>query len=247
MSVHSSGYCATKIENLSVRFNEEPILDNVNLNLRCGELTAIIGPNGAGKSTLFKALLDLISFNGKIEFMSMDGRVSPRPRTGYVPQQLDIDRLAPISVEDMFAACFSKRPAFLPPSPKTKRRIETCLKEAGISELANRKVGALSGGELQRALLALATNPMPELLLLDEPVSGVDISGMQSFYESVIELKEKKDLTILLISHDFDAVNRFADRVALLNATILADGPPETTLRSDAFKAQFGFRWGADD
>lgn len=242
--MHACGFCTTKIENLSVRFGDTMVLDRINLNLHCGELTAVIGPNGAGKSTLFKALLGLIPFSGSIEFMNKNGEVKARPRTGYVPQYLDIDRMAPISVKDVCAACFSRRPVFLPVSRRVNQKVDDCLSETGMQNLKNRRLGALSGGELQRVLLSLAVTPMPELLLLDEPVSGVDISGMQAFYESVRKLRNEKDLTIILISHDFDAVSRFADRVILLHHKIIADGPPSQVLSGSAFTNLFGFRWG---
>lgn len=216
-SKNSCGLCTTSIEGLGVTRGNYIILENVNVHMRCGELTAIIGPNGAGKSTLLKALLGEIKHTGQLKFLNNHGKETNKPNIGYVPQQLSFDLGMPTSVYDLFVACKSERPVWLSHSKKLRVDILKILSRVQAEQVIDRRLGALSGGELQRVLLALALDPMPDILLLDEPVSGVDRSGMELFYEMVSTLRKDFDLTILLISHDLPLIARYADRVVFLN------------------------------
>lgn len=234
------GYCCTKIQSFSVKVGKTDILENVNLHLHCGEMTALIGPNGAGKSTLLKAILGEIKHEGNLIFAGSNEKVTRRPVIGYVPQQLDFDTAAPISVRNLFAACIGERPAWKTGSVKLTRRILDCLDIVQAGGLIDRRLGALSGGELQRVLLALALEPMPQLLLLDEPVSGVDRKGLEVFYEIVSKIREQFDLTIILVSHDLDIVKKHADRVVLLNKTVILNGPPEQVYSDKRLHETFG-------
>lgn len=235
-----SGLCCTKIENFGVRKGTLSILENVNIHIHCGELTAIIGPNGAGKSTLLKALLGEIPHTGELKFMGTGGVRGDMPVIGYVPQHLDFDPGTPTSVLDLFIASCSRKPAwFFKPSGIKKRALEG-LAKVKAEHLLNRRLGALSGGELQRVLLALALDPVPNLLLLDEPVSGVDQGGLELFYNTVSELRSNYDLTIILVSHDLELVAKYADRVVLLNRTVITSGTPRQVFNDERTLKIFG-------
>ena len=169
--------CCLRVENLSVRIGSDPILQDINLHVHCGELVALIGPNGAGKSTFLKAILGQREYEGVIAF-SEPGQRSKKPRIGYVPQSPAFDPSDPVSVADLFACCMSKRPAFLGLGKAMRQKVLECLERVHGEDLIDKRVGTLSGGELQRILLALALEPMPNILILDEPLSGVDVEGM---------------------------------------------------------------------
>ena len=235
--------CCLKIENLSVRFGDDPILEDVNLHMHCGQIVALIGPNGAGKSTLIKAILGQRSYEGKIVFTPAGGPEAPL-RIGYVPQSPAFDQGDPISVLDLFACCLSRRPAFLPVKRAFREQVKGCLARVHGESLIDKRIGDLSGGELQRVLLALALTPQPDLLILDEPVSGVDQNGLESFYQTVDELKRKNHMAILLVSHDLDVVERYADRVVLIQGTVVKQGSPQMVFDSPEFEQVFYARGG---
>ncbi|NLU52973.1 MAG: metal ABC transporter ATP-binding protein [Clostridiaceae bacterium] len=238
-----SGYCCTKIENFGVELGNLKILDNINLHLHCGELTAIIGPNGAGKSTLVKALLGQVPHTGTISFMQANATASKAPVMGYVPQNLNLDPTSPTSVLDLFVAARSSYPVWLLKPRKEVQKVREKLDRVKAGHLVHRKLGALSGGELQRVLLALALDPIPDILLLDEPVSGIDQNGLELFYETVSALRKAFDLSIILVSHDMDMIYKYADRVVLLNRTVLAMGTPEEVFNSESFFEVFSMNW----
>lgn len=220
----SCGLCCTRIENFSVKKGTTVILDNVNMHIHCGELTAVIGPNGGGKSTLLRSILGEVKHTGTLSFLNSKNEKSARPRFGYVPQNLSFDRFAPVSVLDLFGSLNSRRPVWLGVSQKIRKLAQESLAITGAEHLINKRLGDLSGGELQRVLLALALVPLPDLLLLDEPVSGIDQAGLELFYKIVSNLREKYDLSIILVSHDLELVSRYADRVILLDKKIIASG-----------------------
>lgn len=234
------GYCCTKIQGFSVKIGKTEILKDVNLHLHCGELTAVIGPNGAGKSTLLKAILGEVKHGGAITFAGSNGDISGRPIVGYVPQQLEFDTAAPISVQNLFASCMNNKPAWYKPSKQMSQDILKCLSRVQAEGLINKRLGSLSGGELQRVLLALALEPMPQLLLLDEPVSGVDRKGLEVFYEIVSKVRELYDLSIILVSHDLDLVKKHADRVVLIDETVILNGTPEKVFSDKRLHETFG-------
>ena len=223
-----SDFCCTKVENLSVTIGTNKILKDINLHFHCGELTSIIGPNGAGKSTLLKALLGEIKHTGNLTYVGTSSKGITTPIIGYVPQYLNFDLSTPASVLDLFIACNSKTPVWLYSSK-------------------NRKLGALSGGELQRVLLALALDPMPNILLLDEPVSGIDQNGLELFYDILMDVKSKYDLSIILVSHDLDLVAKYADKVVLLKGTVLCSGTPKEVFTNKTTSKIFGLSWYEED
>ena len=234
-----SKICCTKIENFTVKAGRLTIFENVNIHVHCGQLTAIIGPNGAGKSTLLKAIIGEVSHTGSLKYVDAKGKHTGKPVIGYVPQFLQMDVSAPITVLDLFSACLSRKPVWLLPSNKRQQIVEG-LKRVRASELIDRRLGALSGGELQRVLLALALNPMPDILLLDEPVSGVDQNGLEIFYEILEDLQNSEDMAIILISHDLNMVARHADQVVLMDKGIVCSGSPQEVFADSRTKRIFG-------
>ncbi len=237
------GLCCTRIEDFSVTIGKNKILENVSLHIHCGELTAIIGPNGAGKSTLLKAILGETKHTGELKFMDAKGMHSGNPLIGYVPQHLSFDLSTPASVLDFSVACRTRIPTWLTVSKRMKNMVYESLVRVKAEHLMNRRLGALSGGELQRVLLALALDPIPDLLLLDEPVSGIDQNGLELFYNTVSELRKKYDLSIILVSHDLAPVSKYADRVILLNRTVVSNGTPQMVFNDEQTIKLFGLSW----
>ena len=233
------GLHCLKINNITVRAGGQTLVEDVSLHAHCGEITALIGRNGAGKSTLFKAILGQIPHRGEVVFTGHDGVPAHRaPRIGYVSQSLNIDESSPATVLDMAVAYTSRWPAFLPTPRRLRREIAAHFERFDAADLLDKPAGRLSGGEWQRVLLAIATRPHPDMLVLDEPVSGVDEAGLHRFYELLEQLRQQ-DMVILLISHDLHYVRRHADRVVLLDRRVLAKGSPDEVFGSEAFAAAF--------
>ena len=235
--------CCLRVENLSVRIGADSILKDMNLHVHCGEMVALIGPNGAGKSTFLKAILGQREFTGTIAF-SEPGQRSKKPRIGYVPQSPAFDPSDPVSVADLFACCMSRRPAFLGLGRSMRELVLECLDRVHGKELIDKRVGTLSGGELQRVLLALALEPMPNILILDEPLSGVDIEGMENLMDMLDEIREVYDLSILMTTHDFSMLPRYADQVVLVDHGIKKQGTPTDVLESEEFHLAFHLKGG---
>lgn len=235
------GLHCLKMNNIGVYAGGRQLLHNVNIHCHCGELTVLIGRNGAGKSTLLRAILGEIPHIGRIEYRNReDGLLKPDFRVGYVPQTLGLDKSAPTSVYDLFASLMTRRPIFLPQSKKRRAEYIGQLKLFQAEQLIDQRLGSLSGGELQRVLLSVATFPTPDLLILDEPVSGIDENGLQLFYTIVSHLKEQFDMAIILVSHDLNYVARYADQVVLLDGTVRAAGTPQEVFSGKPFRDTFG-------
>ena len=235
---NSCGYCCTKISNISVKRGSKQILKNVNIHIHCGKLTVIIGKNGAGKSTLLKAILGEIPQEGSITFKNKNNE-EKKIKIGYVPQKLDLEN-SPITVYDMVASFSSNKPTFLFKSKKLYEKIKEHLKDFGADNLIDRKVNRLSGGELQRVMLGMAMMSKPDLLILDEPISGIDKNGKEQFYKKIYDLKKSNDMAIILVSHDFEYVKKYADDVILLNQVIEKEGTPDEVFKSKIFIDTFG-------
>jgi len=234
------GLCCTIIENFSVAFGKKRILDNVNIHVHCGELTAIIGANGTGKTTLLKAILGEVKHSGKLKYLDAKGVRRGYPLIGYVPQYLNFDPSTPTSVFDLFMACMTNVPTWLVSPHDIRQRVSRSLELVKVGDLINRRLGTLSGGELQRVLLALALDPIPDILLLDEPVSGIDHKGLALFYELVSDLREIYDFSIIIVSHDLSMVEKYADRVILLDGTVVLNGTPNEVFNHDLSRRAFG-------
>ncbi len=235
--------CCLRVQYLSVRIGNEAILSDVNLHVHCGELVALIGPNGAGKSTLLKTILGQQDYDGVISF-AVPGQRSRKPKIGYVPQSPTFDPGDPVSVADLFACCMSKRPAFWGLSKAMHKNVLECLARVHGEDLIDKRVGTLSGGELQRVLLALALEPVPNILILDEPLSGVDVEGMETLMDMLDEIRQSYDLSILMTTHDFAMLPQYADQVVLVDHSIVCQGEPVDVLSSEAFRNVFHRKGG---
>ena len=236
--------CCLRIQDLSVTIGTNTILEDINLHVHCGEMIAVIGPNGAGKSTLIKTILGQQPYDGVISF-SVPGQRSRKAKIGYVPQSPTFDAGDPVSVADLFACCMSKRPAFLGCSKAMRQKVLDCLERVQSEDLIDKRLGTLSGGELQRVLLALALEPLPNILILDEPLSGVDVEGMETLMEMLDDIRKTYDLSILMITHDFSMLNRYADRVVLMDKKLICEGEPSYVLDSEDFRRVFHRKGGA--
>ena len=234
------GLHLTRIENFNVKIENQDIIKNVSFDIHCKELTMIIGKNGAGKSTLLKALLNEIPHTGKVEFYDVRDKKQQKIKIGYVPQYVNIERNTPLTVYDLFASYISNKPVWFYKDKNLYNEIYKILEIFGAGDLIDKRAGNLSGGELQRVLLAIATTPVPNLLILDEPISGVDRNGTKSFYEILEKLKENDDISILLVSHDLDLVRKYADKVILLDKEIKSQGTADEVFASKEFKEIFG-------
>lgn len=238
--INPCGLHCIKVNHLGVTIGTQQILTDINLHIHCGTLNAVIGKNGAGKSTLVRAMLGELPYTGSIEFKDReDGRLQ-KLKIGYVPQSVNIEKHTPVSVYDLIAGFQSRFPVCLYKRKRLYEKIRESLKLFEADSFIDKQVCNLSGGELQRVLLSLAVMDEPNLLLLDEPVSGIDQNGMELFYGLMDYLKRNFDLAVILISHDLDYVAKYADWVVLLDKTVLKQGSVKDVYRSQAFGQVFG-------
>ena len=214
------------VEGLGVRLAGHGILSGVSLQLSGNEIVSLIGPNGAGKTTLIRAILGLIPHqHGRIE-------TAPDLVIGYMPQRLAIDPVLPLTVR-----------RFLQMAAKSGREeIHTVLGEVGMPQLPGVQVQTLSGGELQRVLLARALLRNPDLLVLDEPAQQVDFQGQIDMFELIEKLRRSRGCGVLVVSHDLHMVMRATDRVLCLNGHICCSGAPEAVSAHPEYVALFGPR-----
>ena len=245
--LHHCALCHIDLDRISVRRGGQVLLQDVSMHIHCGQLTVLIGQNGAGKTTLIKALLGQMPHTGTIRHVDSHGLDIPHLRTGYVPQVLQFDREMPLTVQDYLAASISRRPVWAGVGKKTRAKVKQMLADVNAAELADRPLGRCSGGELQRVLLALALEPAPDLLVLDEPVSGIDRNGLRMFLDMLIELRRTRHMAILLVSHDLRFVREYADHVVLLEKSVLTQGTPGEVFGSQEFLSVFGTGEEEDD
>lgn len=211
------------LEAVSKTFANRMVLDKISMSISQGEITTVIGPNGAGKSTLLKIILGLIApDNGTIERSS-------ELRIGYMPQKLYVDPTLPLTTH-----------RFLRLADVSASACDEALALTGISDLKNNSFQSLSGGEIQRVLLARAILRRPNLLVLDEPVQGVDINGQNELYRIITDLKETLNCGVVLVSHDLHLVMSDSDHVICLNQHICCQGKPEKVTQDPAYINIFG-------
>ena len=210
-----------EVRDLSVRRDGQLLLENISLEVAPGALHLLVGPNGAGKSTFFNALLGLADFTGTVRF-----HVRASGRIGYVPQRFVVDRTLPLTVGEFLALQRQRWPICLGLRGRTRERVSGLLTKVGLSGLSSRPISALSGGELQRVLLANALDPAPELLLLDEPSSGLDEVAGRNFEETLLAVRRETGAAALMVSHDLAQALRIATRVTVLNRTVVRSGTP---------------------
>ncbi len=235
-------HCSVKIKNLSVKKGGRLILNGVTLTANHGETLALIGKNGAGKTTLLKAILNSSDYGGRIEFFNSDGKKIKNPRIGYVPQKMSFDSNTPITVMDLFCASTSKLPVWI--GHGNKKRAIDLLEKVGIHTHIESPIGRLSGGELQRVLLAFALEPRPDILLLDEPVSAVDRKGISNFYSIINSMRKDYHMPVILVSHDLGHVIKYASSYALINHTVSEIGKACDLIQSKKVRETFGLDLG---
>jgi zinc transport system ATP-binding protein len=230
------------IRDLCVHLGGKGILRGVNAGLARGQITALIGLNGSGKTTLLRCLLKEVPYTGRIDFHCGHDHSRPTPEhIGYVPQKLNIDTQLPLTVCDLLALALQRKPLFLGVSRRTLRTMEELLDRVWARELLHQPVAKLSGGELQKVLLALALQPRPELLLLDEPAAGVDFEHQARFYDRIAELNRTTGVTIVLVSHELSVVTTHAHHVLCLkDGVIQCQGKPDEVLNGTMLAQTFG-------
>lgn len=221
-------------KDVSVEIGGTCLIEHITLHVERGSTVAIIGPNGAGKTTLLRAVLGLVPISsGTITLFGTPvaqlGEV--RKRLGYVPQRLEYDRYLPLTVKEMLRA-------YVPHASLSQ--IEGALHEVGIHRMLHHPIGKLSGGQLQRVVIALNLLRKPEILFLDEPATGVDIEGESRFYDLIERLREEHHLTVVLVSHDLSVVTRYASQVLCMNRRLLCFGPPAETLDAEMIRLVYG-------
>jgi zinc transport system ATP-binding protein len=216
-------------QNLSLLVGERKLLSNISLTVSKGEIVTVIGPNGAGKTTLLRVLLGLIPANSGSIFKK------PKLRIGYLPQKVSVDPILPLSVSRIMnlTGNFSSL------------QIENALEETRVDSLKNKPVFQLSGGEFQRVMLARALLRSPELLVLDEPVQGVDYMGESELYNLIGKLRKSHGCGVLMVSHDLHVVMASTDRVLCLNQHICCEGQPEDVSRHPEYLRLFGLDSGS--
>jgi len=224
--LRASGEPLVRIEAVDVRLERRQVLERIDLVLRPGEITSLIGPNGAGKSTLIRLVLGIIR--------PTCGRIHRRPglTTSYVPQKLHVDPTLPMTV-----ARFLALPRRIGRSDRAR-----ALEEAGAGSLLDRPMLELSGGELQRVLLARALLRRPDLLVLDEPGQGVDLAGQGEVFRLIDRVRHAHGCGVLLVSHDLHLVMAATDQVVCLNRHICCTGRPESVSDHPEYRALFGNR-----
>lgn len=232
--------CSLRIKNLGVKKDGGEILYNVSFQVHHAEITALIGRNGAGKTTLLKAILGRIPYTGSIDFYNSNGEKVLKPQIGYVPQNTMFDRTIPMTVGDFLCANAGNSPVWLFHNKHSMKKAIDTLKKIGGENLIPKPMSALSGGEMQRVLLAFALDPMPDLLLLDEPVSAVDMKGIESFYETVTSLRKEYHMPVILVSHNLSHVKKYATDVVLLEKTVILSGSTNEVMHSKQINDTFG-------
>jgi zinc transport system ATP-binding protein len=232
-----------EVEKLYISFDKNKVISNLSFIVNKGEIVAVVGPNGAGKSVLFKALIGLIPYKGKIDWKS-------NLKISYVPQKFIVEKEFPLTVKE-----------FMKLKSKNQTTIMSCLEDVGLKTkkdtgnknikdnntenyLLDQKMGWVSGGQLQRILIAWALLDTPDVLLFDEPTSGIDIGGEETIYNLLKKLNEQKKLTILFISHDLNVVYKYANNVLCINKEKLCYGPPKEVLDPQALAKLYGEEMG---
>ncbi len=223
-----------EIDHLTVKYPDVKALDEVSFSVNKGDFLGIIGPNGAGKSTLFASMLGLnTKYEGSIKFFGQDIRKSKDylKQIGYVPQKPIFEKNFPATVKDIVHMSLRDE--------SNKNKIDEILQQLWIHELGNRRIGELSGGQQQRVFIAKALVNDPQILILDEPVTGIDQQSIELFYSILRELNSKQKITIIWSSHDLDAVNQLANHVACLNRTLFFHGVSDEFFENDELVKQY--------
>jgi manganese/iron transport system ATP-binding protein len=233
-----AGLPAIRVEDLSIGYHDEPVLSHVDLSVASGSLVGLIGPNGSGKSTLFKTMTGLLQpWSGKVLINGNPGK--PGPEVAYVPQTETVDWSFPVTARQVVMMGRYPRLGFIRwPRKRDHEIVDRSLEMVGMTEFGDRQIGQLSGGQRQRVFLARALAQEPSILLLDEPVSGVDATTQHQIFELLDRLCSE-GVTTIVASHDLSCVAQRFDHVLLLNKTVHGYGPPEDVLTQDLLNQTF--------
>ncbi len=222
-----------EIKNLTVEYSGVRALDNISFSINQNDFLGIIGPNGAGKSTLFACMLGIITeFKGEIYFFGENIRKSKKylRDVGYVPQKPVFEKNFPATVKEVVRMGLKKG---------SEKKIDEALQQVWIHELSHRRIGELSVGQQQRVFIAKALVGDPKVLILDEPVTGIDKQSTEIFYSILRDLNQKHNITIIWSSHDLDAVNKLANKVACLNKTLFFHGVSQEFFSNEELIKQY--------
>ncbi len=219
--------------NLTVKYNDHKVLDDITFDVKKGDVVTIVGPNGSGKSTLLKTLLGFIPYHGSAQILGTSPKTINKisDKIGYVPQVLNFDRTMPITVRELLNIYRTNHQS---------THFKDTLHMFSVDSLLDKQLGVLSGGQFQRVLLALSLQNHPEILFLDEPTAGIDVEGAGEVYELIAELRKSDVITILMVSHDMDVVYKYSDQVLCLNHKLICQGVPAQTITPEILEQLYG-------
>jgi len=234
-----------RFSDLTVAYNGNIVLDGISSEINQGEFVGVIGPNGSGKTTLIRAILGLAKpVRGSVNIFDCSCeklRCHHLAKIGYLPQKEQVDPNFPITcIEAVLMGRYGRLGLFKRPARKDWQIAEAMLTDVGMSAYRDRPLGQLSGGEHQRVMIARALAGEPEVLLLDEPTTGIDAPSQHRIMDLIRELHNDKHLTILLITHDVNMISPFVDRLALLKNRLVAMGPPDSVLNRETLSSVYG-------
>jgi zinc transport system ATP-binding protein len=236
----SSSVPAVSVSELGVRFGTHPVLDDITFAAAPGDFVAIVGPNGSGKTTLIRVLLGLVTPDqGGARVFGRAPSAGEPGLVGYVPQAKRLDRTFPARAIDLVLTALHQRWPFWTSTTEQKQALRA-LDRVGGQPLADRSLNTLSGGELQRVYLARSLARAPQLILLDEPATGIDVAGAADLYEVLEADQEQRDTTILMVTHDWNAAYHHADYVLLIDGRQVGFGRPDEVLTDDCLREAFG-------
>lgn len=230
---------ALEVNSLTVSYGNKKVLEDISFSIDRGDFLIIIGPNGAGKTTLIKAILGTLPYSGDVKMFGKSTKkiYSFKGIAGYVPQRFEFDRTFPVTVYEIINMVIDNK---VRDSYLRRKKVEELLEKVGMKDYINSRVGSLSGGQIQRVLIARAIANDPTIVFFDEPLAGVDIKGEESFYELINSLKEERNLTVVLVSHDVTVVNLYANKIAALNRVMVGFGRPENVLVRENIENLYG-------
>ncbi len=233
-----------KLEDVTVLYQDTPALTGISLEVEDGEFLGIIGPNGGGKTTLIKVILGLIKpSKGKVEvFGRPPGQLGKdRHLIGYIPQRNLVDWDFPVSVFDLvMMGRYGRLGLFKRPSRQDREIVLGLLEAVQMQDFVERQFGQLSGGQQQRVFIARALATEPKLLVLDEPLGGVDVRAQEEFYQLLHRQKQERGLTVIVVTHDIAVVSTHVEKVACLNQILFVHGPPAEVFRTDTLQKVYG-------
>ncbi len=232
-----------ELNNVNVVLKDRLVLEDINFKVVSGSFTAIIGPNGAGKTTLFRVILGLQKYiSGDVKIFGKPPRDLGRERNkiAYVPQIRSVDLKFPIKVKEaVLMGRYARLGLFHSPSKEDKAVAREMMERVDILSIADKPLGKLSGGQMQRVFIARALAAQPEIIFLDEPTSGVDQLHTSDFYELLKKLRSE-DMTVLMISHDVGVIASYVDTIACLNKRLIIHGVPQDVLTADTLEKMYG-------